>query len=67
MVNFGGIVDDIDQKVVCPVCGGTRLNPNARLFKIDGKSIDQVAAMEISELQEWLKALPAKLNSRENA
>ncbi|MBQ1906161.1 MAG: excinuclease ABC subunit UvrA, partial [Bacteroidales bacterium] len=40
MVNFGGIVDDIDQKVVCPVCGGTRLNPNARLFKIDGKSID---------------------------
>ncbi|MCR4864759.1 MAG: excinuclease ABC subunit UvrA [Bacteroidales bacterium] len=67
MVNFGGIVDDIDEKVVCPVCGGTRLNPNARLFKIDGKSIDQVAAMEITELEEWLRALPDKLSSREMA
>ena len=65
MVNFTGIVDDIDDKVVCPVCGGTRLNPNARLFKIDGKSIDQVAAMEITELEEWLRSLPGKLSSRE--
>ena len=65
MVNFGGIVDDIDEKVVCPVCGGTRLNDNARLFKIDGKSIDQVAAMEITELEEWLRSLPGKLSSRE--
>ena len=65
MVNFGGIVDDIDEKVVCPVCGGTRLNDNARLFKIDGKSIDQVAAMEITELEEWLRSLPDKLSTRE--
>ena len=67
MVNFGGIVDDIDDKVVCPVCNGTRLNDNARLFKIDGKSIDQVAAMEITDLQEWLRSLPGKLSSREMA
>ena len=67
MVNFGGIVDDIDEKVVCPVCGGTRLNDNARLFKIDGKSIDQVAAMEITDLEEWLRSLPGKLSSREMA
>ena len=26
MVSFGGIVDDIDEKIVCPVCHGTRLN-----------------------------------------
>lgn len=65
MVNFTGIVDDIDEKIVCPVCEGTRLNPNARLFKIDGKSIDQVAAMEITELEEWLRSLPGKLSSRE--
>ena len=25
MVTFDGIVEDIDEKVVCPVCGGTRL------------------------------------------
>ena len=38
MVTFDGIVDDIDEKIVCPVCHGTRLNENARCFKIDGKS-----------------------------
>jgi excinuclease ABC subunit A len=66
MVTFDGIVDDIDEKVQCPVCHGTRLNENALCFKIDGKTIADVAAMEMSELQEWLHSLPSKLNTREN-
>lgn len=66
MVSFPGIVEDIDEKVICPVCHGTRLNEQTNCFKIDGKTISEVAAMEISTLSEWLKSLPGKLNTREN-
>ncbi len=66
MVSFGGIVDDIDEKVECPVCHGTRLNENTKCFKIDGKTISEVAAMEMTDLKTWLESLPAKFNEREN-
>ena len=65
MVSFGGIVEDISDKVVCPVCGGTRLNENTKCFRIDGKTISDVSAMEMTDLQEWFATLPGKLNSRE--
>ena len=65
MVSFGGIVEDISEKVVCPVCGGTRLNENTKCFRIDGTTISDVSAMEMTDLQEWFATLPGKLNSRE--
>lgn len=65
MVSYGGVVDDIDDKIVCPVCHGSRLREEAGYFKIDGKTITEVAAMEISELQKWIDDLPSKLSSRE--
>ena len=67
MLTWPGVVDDIEDKIVCPVCGGTRLNANARCFKIDGKDIAQVSAMELSELYEWFGTLPDKLSTRGNA
>ncbi len=42
---------------VCPDCGGTRLNETARSSKIDGTSIADVCAMQISELAGWLAEL----------
>ena len=66
MVNWPGVVGDIEDKVVCPVCHGTRLNENARCFRIDGKDISEVSAMEISELSAWLDSLPSRLDSRQN-
>ena len=67
MVNWPGVVGDIEDKVVCPVCHGTRLNENARCFRIAGKDISEVSAMEISELSAWLDSLPSRLDSRQNA
>ena len=67
MVNWPGIVDDIDDKVVCPVCNGTRLNEDTKCFRIDGKDIAEVGAMEISELAVWLRQLPDKLSARGKA
>ena len=66
MVSFGGIVGDIQEKIVCPECGGTRLNKETTYFKIDGKTISEVSAMEISQLGEWLQSLDGKLRARES-
>ena len=67
MVTFPGIVDDIDEKIECPVCHGTRLGGHTKCFRIDGKDISEVSAMEISSLREWLERLPGVLSTRENA
>jgi len=67
MVSFPGIVGDIDDKIVCPECGGTRLKKECGCFRIDGKPIWEVSAMEISTLKEWLLSLPGKLDNRGNA
>lgn len=65
MVSFPGIVSDISEKITCPVCGGTRLNKDTTYFKIDGKTISEVAAMEIRQLHEWLHSLDSVLGNRE--
>ena len=67
MVSFPGIVGDIDDKIVCPECGGTRLKKECGCFRIDGKPIWEVSAMEISALKDWLLSLPEKLDNRGNA
>ena len=67
MVNWEGVTGDVEDKVVCPVCHGTRLGEHTRCFRIDGKDISEVCAMEISELAAWLDSLPGKLGKRENA
>jgi excinuclease UvrABC ATPase subunit len=41
----------------CPDCGGTRLNEAARSSTIDGVSIADACAMQISDLAEWVRAL----------
>ena len=66
MVSYSGIVEDISDKIVCPVCHGTRLNQEASCFRIDGKTISEVAAMEISDLMEWLSSLEGKFGKRES-
>ena len=66
MVTFQGIVGDIHDKVVCPVCGGTRLNKDTTYFKVDGKTISEVSAMEMTQLAEWLDSLTEIFGKREN-
>ena len=42
------------SRSVCPECGGARLNREALHFRLNGKNISQLAAMDISELREWI-------------
>ncbi len=41
----------------CPDCGGTRLNDAARSSRIDGVSIADACAMQISDLVGWVRGL----------
>jgi len=41
----------------CPECEGTRLAPEARSSKIQGKSIADVCAMQITDLAQWLRGI----------
>ena len=66
MVSFQGITGDINEKITCPVCNGTRLNKETTYFKIDGKTISEVAAMEIGQLKEWLESLAGTFGKRQN-
>ena len=66
MVSFGGIVGDIQDKIVCPECEGTRLNKETSYFKIAGKTISEVSAMEISQLKDWLGSLDGQFRARES-
>ena len=66
MVSFSGIVGDINEKIVCPRCGGSRLNKETTYFKIDGKTISEVAAMEIGQLRDWLFSLDSIFGKRES-
>ena len=65
MESWGGVIDNIEDTVTCPVCNGTRLNADALCFRVDGKTIPEVAAMEMTELRKWLDAIPEGFNQRE--
>ncbi len=43
--------------MVCPDCGGTRLNEPARSSKINGANIADVCAMQINELADWVRSV----------
>ena len=66
MVSFPGITGDINEKIVCPVCNGKRLNKETTYFKIDGKTISEVSAMEIRQLREWFDSLDEVFGKRES-
>lgn len=50
---------------VCPVCHGARLNREALHYFIDGKNIDKLANMELSDLKEWVDTVEQKLGKQQ--
>ena len=45
------------SRAVCPECGGARLNRETLHYRLNGKNIAQLAAMDISELRDWIQDL----------
>lgn len=50
----------------CPDCQGQRLNKEALHFKIAGKNIAELSAMDLSELKQWFEGLEERLSERQN-
>ncbi|MBR1482541.1 MAG: excinuclease ABC subunit UvrA [Ruminococcus sp.] len=45
----------------CPSCRGTRLSERARSLRLRGCSLDEVCTYPLSDLTEWVKAVPDSL------
>ena len=78
VVNFVGNVEGIsgkksvtkirDQYVqynVCPDCNGTRLKKESLFFRIAGKNIGELTAMDIRELSAFLNDIEEKMSGRQ--
>jgi excinuclease UvrABC ATPase subunit len=50
-------VERVVTFTVCPECHGTRLSAAARSSKINGSTIADACAMQISDLAEWVRGL----------
>ena len=57
--------ESFSTEIVCPECNGQRLNKEALHYYLDGKNIAEVSNMTLTELAEWIKQLPSKLNERQ--
>jgi excinuclease ABC subunit A len=55
------------KHIPCPDCKGTRIKPEAQWFKVDGKSISDLASMDIISLDHWFSSVANKLNKRQKA
>ena len=61
-------VDGDDGKLhreVCPECGGQRLCRESLHYRIDGKNIAEVSAMDLAQLKEWLTDLDGRLSDHQ--
>lgn len=54
--------DQFYSRTVCPECNGQRLNKISLHFYIDGKTIAEVAEMDIAQLYEWTQGLEDRLD-----
>lgn len=50
-------VERVATFTACPECGGTRLSEAARSSKINGLSIADACALQITDLAEWVRTL----------
>ncbi|WP_342264979.1 excinuclease ABC subunit UvrA [Cardinium endosymbiont of Philonthus spinipes] len=61
----GSLEEGFVYTVVCPDCDGTRLNPVARSFKIQDKSITDLVSMDLDQLKKWFDTLLTVLTGRQ--
>ena len=53
------------DKVSCPVCMGSRLRKESLYFKVNDKSIADLALLDILDLKQWFKDLDKKLSNKQ--
>ncbi|CAL67030.1 excinuclease ABC subunit UvrA [Christiangramia forsetii] len=53
------------DKVVCPVCEGSRLKKEALYFKVNNKNIAELAHLDITDLFNWFEGIEKKLSAKQ--
>jgi excinuclease ABC subunit A len=55
------------DQIECPSCKGSRLNDAAMCFKLNGKNIAQVAAMDLHDLYNWVGNMESQISDKQRA
>ncbi|MDF1673004.1 MAG: excinuclease ABC subunit UvrA [Vicingaceae bacterium] len=53
------------NKVECQSCGGSRLKKDSLYFKVDGKSIADIAKMDLDSLYNWVLGVESRLSNNQ--
>lgn len=53
------------NKIDCPTCEGKRLKKESLFFKIDKRSISELANMDIIQLDKWFEGIEKRLNKKQ--
>ncbi len=53
------------NKITCPECHGARLKKEALHFKVSGKTLGEVANLDIQDLAAWLENIEDSLNNEQ--
>jgi len=53
------------KTTICPECGGTRLNLEARHYRVGDETISELAEMDIIDLYHWALEVETKLSDRQ--
>lgn len=55
------------NRVACPSCQGKRLKKESLSFKVEGKDIAELSALDLLQLNDWVNALEDSLDERRRA
>ena len=58
-------LEQFQRRTICPECEGHRLNNEALSYRLWDKNISELAEMDISDLQQWLRELPEHLDHQQ--
>ena len=57
-------VEKFTNEVVCTECNGARLKKESLHFKIDNKTISELAEYDLTELNDWILSIENKIDER---
>ena len=63
--SIGRWANNFMNKVTCETCDGSRLKKQAMYFRIDDKSIAEIAQMDLEKLHGWTSTLESKLSKNQ--
>ena len=63
--NSARLKDQYVQYNICPECQGTRLKKESLFFRIDGKNIGELSAMDIRELSAFFSDVEERMNPKQ--